>query len=328
MELNFNDCANYFLKMMHGMPAHYEALETSLNNLAYFCVNALAMLGKLDSLDPQFKKDIIEWVYCQQCHAPLSGGFRHSSCHETPNKTVEESHITMTYSALAMLLILGDDLKRVEKDRILAELKSLQCPNGSFMAHHLGSENDVRFCFCAAAICAMLGSNGDLDTEACINYVLSCQTYEGGFAHEPGDEAHGGATYCAISTLKIWGGLDRIKDKKMLAYWFSQRQDDGFNGRTHKLTDTCYSFWIGAPLTTLGWFDDLVDKERLQAFIFSNYCGRGQFRSNDTAEPDLLHTHFSIVGLDLCGYPGLVPINPVLGFVAKDLPEYVLKAVE
>lgn len=328
MELKFEECTNYFQSVIKGLPSRCEIYETSLNNLAYFCVNALAMLGKLDSLDPKIKSDIITWIYSQQCHEPLSGGFRYSSVHETPNRTVEENHITMTYSSIAMLLLLGDNLERVEKDRIMKDLKSLQNPNGSFKSHHLGSESDVRFSFCAAAICVMLGTNGEIDTEAAVNYVLDCQTYEGGFAHEPGDEAHGGATYCAISTLKIWGGLDKIKDRRRLAYWMSQRQDDGFNGRTHKLTDTCYSFWIGAPLKTLGWFDEMVDKERLKTFIFSNYVGNGAFRPNSNDDPDILHTHFSIVGLGFCGYPGLEPVNSTLGFVTKNLPEYVRKVVE
>lgn len=328
MELNFTDCIKYFNNILKGLPSELEQQEIVLCNLAYFAVNALALLGALDKFDQEQKNKLIEWIYKQQVHEPLAGGFRQSCMHETPSHRIEESHITMTFCALASLLLLGDDLSRVEKDRILAELKSLQLPSGSFRAHHLGSEDDVRFVFCAAAICLMLGDNGEIDTEAAVNYVLSCQNYEGGFAHEPGQEAHGGATYCAVAVLKIWGGIDKIKDKRALAYWFSQRQDDGFNGRTHKPTDTCYSFWIGAPMTALGWFDDFVDKERLKAFIFSNYAGHGRFRSNSLACPDLTHTHFSLVGLSLCGYPGLEKIDPVLGFVSKYLPERITKVTQ
>ncbi|EAY15715.1 Prenyltransferase and squalene oxidase repeat family protein [Trichomonas vaginalis G3] len=328
MELNISQCVKYFSALLKGLPPSFEQQEIILTNLVYFSVNSLALLGALDSLDKETKDQIIEWIYKQQVHAPLSGGFRPSCIHETPDHKVEESHITMTYCALAVLILLGDNLERVEKDRIFAELKSLQLPNGTFMGHHLGSEADLRFTFCAAAICALLGSNGDLNIDSAINYILDCQTYEGGFAHEPGQEAHGGATYCAISSLKIWGAIDRIKDKQALAYWLSQRQDDGFNGRTNKLTDTCYSFWIGAPLKTLGWFDDFVNKERLTTFIFSNYCGHGMFRSNSTAAPDLLHTHFSLVGLSLCGFPGLEQIDSVLGLVSKHLPERIRKITQ
>ena len=40
------------------------------------------------------------------------------------------SHIAMTYTALASLLILGDDLSRVNKPAVMKALKALQLPDG------------------------------------------------------------------------------------------------------------------------------------------------------------------------------------------------------
>lgn len=301
-----------------------ETNEISILNIAYFCINSLAMLGKLDLITPEQRESIIEWIYSLQTEPPLKGGFFGSNCHFTPSHRIDESHITMIYCALACLLLLKDDLSRVNKSRIITTLEELQTPIGSFKGHFLGSEDDNRFVFCCAAIIRILGEKGNIDIEKTIEYVLSSQTYEGGFGHEPGDEAHGGATYCAIASLHLLGAIDRIKDKELLAFWLSQRQEDGFNGRTNKDTDTCYSFWIGSPLTVLGWYDRIVDKERLIAFIFSNYTGRGMFRANQCADPDLLHTHFSIAGLSLAGYPNLEKIHPALGFVQKDLPQRII----
>ena len=42
----------------------------------------------------------------------------------------EEGHIAMTYTALCCLLILGDDLSRVNKKAIVAGLKAVQLDNG------------------------------------------------------------------------------------------------------------------------------------------------------------------------------------------------------
>ena len=36
-------------------------------------------------------------------------------------------------------------------------------------------------------------------------YLLSCQTYEGGFGGEPGNEAHGGYNFCTLAGLLILG---------------------------------------------------------------------------------------------------------------------------
>lgn len=322
MELNVDAISHYFMHFVNGIPSAYQALETTLGNIVFFCINGLAILGKLDEvLSQERKNEIIEWIYSQQVEPPLLGGFRHSSAHYTPNHAVEEAHIVMTYSYLASLLLLGDDLSRVDVPRVMEFLKKMQLPNGSFISHTLNSEDDLRFVYSAATICRILGTNGDLDVEKSIEYILSCQTYEGGFAYRHGDESHGGATYCAIGALDLWGALDRIQNKKLLAYWFSQRQNDGFNGRSHKYSDTCYSFWIGSPLTVLGWYDDIVDVKRLTAFIFSNYCGKGQFRSNANDKPDIVHTYFSLCGLSLAGYTGVERIHPSLGIVNKYIPE-------
>ena len=324
MELNVDDLALSFQALLKGLPAALQTAEASLGTLVYFAVNSLAMLRRLDSLGAEKKQALIDWIYSLQVEPPELGGFRSSFCDFTPNHSVEESHLAMAYSYMASLLILGDDLSRVDKARMLEMVKKMQLEDGSFMGHTHNSEADIRYVFCAAAITRMLGDNGGIDVEKAIEYTLNCQTYEGGFAHAPGDEAHGGATYCALASLDLWNALDRIRNKKMLAYWLSQRQDDGFNGRTNKVTDTCYSFWIGASLRVVGWYDEIVDKERLIAFIFSNYCDVGMFRSSPGVEPDTLHTHFSLCGLSLAGYSEVEPIHPALGFVMKGLPKSII----
>ena len=42
----------------------------------------------------------------------------------------ECAHIAMTYTALASLVILGDDLRRVNKPAVIEGLKALQLPDG------------------------------------------------------------------------------------------------------------------------------------------------------------------------------------------------------
>ncbi len=79
-------------------------------------------------------------------------------------------------------------------------------------------------------------------------FIASCQTCEGGFGGEPGNEAHGGYAFCAFASLLIIGegscvNIDALED------WVAHRQmgfEGGFQGRTNKLVDGCYSFWQGA----------------------------------------------------------------------------------
>jgi geranylgeranyl transferase type-1 subunit beta len=313
MELNIESISNFLAFSITSILSEIQTRGIELANIAYFSLNGLAMIGKLDSvLSDERRAEIIDWVCSHQV-----GGFRSSACHSTPSHSVEESHGMMAYSSLMSLLLLGDDLGRVDTARILEGLRSLQLPSGASRSHPICFGSDIRFSFCAAAVTKVLGSTNGIDKA--IDYIASCQTYEGGFGQHPLDEAHGGSTCCAIAAL------DRVPNRRMLAYWLSQRQSDGFNGRSHKLTDTCYSFWVGSPIKVLGWFDDIVNRESLSAFIFSNYCDNGQFRANWQSEPDLLHTHFSLSGLSLLEFPGIEPIHPSLGIVRKYLPDRILR---
>ena len=71
---------------------------------------------------------------------------------------------------------------------------------------------------------------------------------QGGLGGEPGNEAHGGYTYCGVAALALLGRLDAL-DVAAVAAAASQRQawlEGGFSGRSNKLADGCYSFWQGA----------------------------------------------------------------------------------
>ena len=113
------------------------------------------MLDSLAIVEKQ-KHDIINWIYQFQIIANQTEdglercGFRGSlaatqSLDNQPNikngeshifrgsksnHILDTSHITMTYSAINTLLILGDDLGRLDKKGILAGVKALQLDNG------------------------------------------------------------------------------------------------------------------------------------------------------------------------------------------------------
>lgn len=80
----------------------------------------------------------------------------------------------------------------------------------------------------------------------------SCQTYEGGIAGEPGSEAHGGYTFCGLAAMILINEANRL-DLAGLLDWvvFRQGVECGFQGRTNKLVDGCYSFWQGGVFALL-----------------------------------------------------------------------------
>ena len=200
------------------------------------------------------------------------GGYRGSTFHVSAATTPggdswDLGHLAMTYTALAILHICaqpGDEgVPQEVQDEVAAVdvagarrlVASLQNADGSFCAHR-GGESDLRFLFCAAAVsrmCSMLeasaspGSQGwggaaadfPLNGDAAVEYVLSCQTYEGGFGLCPGMEAHGGSTYCAVAALALLERLSALgagagSARWRLVRWLVWRQaglQDGNQGR-------------------------------------------------------------------------------------------------
>jgi len=51
-------------------------------------------------------------------------------------------------------------------------------------------------------------------------------------AQGPGQEAHGGSTYCSIAALLLMGFLDHLPHQDKLVRWLLERQITGFQGDT------------------------------------------------------------------------------------------------
>ncbi|KAK6028395.1 prenyltransferase and squalene oxidase repeat-containing domain protein [Ostertagia ostertagi] len=181
------------------------------------------------------------------------------------------ANLAQTYSALLCLAILGDDLKRVDKEALLKTLQKSQKEDGSFWSEGRDSESDMRFVFCAVAICHILRDFSYIDFSSMRNFIRNSLNYDGGIGQGPGDESHGGSTFCAIASLSLanclWDGsvLSRREIDKLVK-WALWKQDEGFHGRAHKPDDSCYAFWIGATLEILN-ANHLMDKEKLRSFL-------------------------------------------------------------
>ncbi|XP_033121353.1 geranylgeranyl transferase type-1 subunit beta-like, partial [Anneissia japonica] len=107
-------------------------------------------------------------------------GFRGSSTLGIPYDSSQEpksglgydfSHIAMTYTALSSLLVLGDDLSRVNKNAIITGLQALQKSNGCYTATLKGSESDMRFIYCASCICYILNDWRGMDQNTATEYI-------------------------------------------------------------------------------------------------------------------------------------------------------------
>ncbi|KAF9188622.1 Geranylgeranyl transferase type-1 subunit beta [Haplosporangium sp. Z 767] len=367
---------NYFKRSLQMLPGQYTSMDTHRMTLGMFALGGLELLGVLEEIVPEANRQAwIEWIYSQQrIPDPLAGedelsdkntelyGFGgpfsglpfqdqsvakgYQGCECGAHSTVyDTAHITMTYTALLMLILLGDDLSRVAKEPILRSLRKLQQPNGCFIPCITDPESDMRFLYCAAAISHILNDWSGFDRQAALQFIRGSQTYEHGISQSMYQEAHGGPTYCAIATLGLLGGEalgdqktmvrnegeaeDTFEERKSRAgfvdkegtrRWCLLRQLTGFQGRANKAVDTCYSFWIGGALATLGSMD-LVNYECNRSFLMDTQHGSfGGFGKWIDAYPDVLHSYMGIAGLSLMGEPGIRPMDPLLN-ISKRMQE-------
>ncbi|KAF7822305.1 geranylgeranyl transferase type-1 subunit beta [Senna tora] len=324
-----------FLQMMYQLlPSPYQAQEINRLTLAYFVISGIDILGALDQVD---KDAVANWILSfqvlpQNKADPNNGkffGFHGSRTLQFPSYDNgvllhNNSHLASTYCALAILKIVGYKLSNIDYELIATSMRNLQQPDGSFMPIHTGAETDLRFIYCAAAISFMLDNWSGMDKEKAKDYILHCQSYDGGFGLVPGAESHGGATYCAIASLQLMGfleddllsscALSSVIDGPLLLDWLVQRlgTDGGFQGRPNKTSDTCYAFWIGAVLRIVGGHN-FVDKRALRGFLLSCQSEYGGFSKYPGEMPDLYHSYYGFTAFSLLEEPHLLSLCSELG---------------
>ena len=313
----------------------------------FWNTQSLELLGLENfKLDLDVKKRCIS--YLEQCHNAETGGFRGA-----PHLM---SHVASSYAAVMAIVNISNEqaynivdipkmkqyLMRVknnfkvdpESSNMFGYLspteqskiddndpsKYIGTIPGS-MAIHENGEMDIRGVYCSLVCADILGILEDNKefTDGVGDFLLGCQTYEGGFSCSPFGEAHGGYTFCALASFLI---LSRIGDKSYeqinfdkLAEWLSNRQLaelGGFNGRINKLIDSCYSYWVGASFELMDILSQkqgsemnidgewLFNQEALQGYLIICCQGvQGGLRDKPTKNPDIYHTCYSLSGMSV-----------------------------
>ncbi|KAK9925283.1 hypothetical protein M0R45_033611 [Rubus argutus] len=240
LELQRDNHVQYLTRGLRGLPASFVVLDANRPWLCYWILHSLALLG--ESVDDELEHSTIDFLSrCQDPNGGYGGG---------PGQL---PHLATTYAAVNSLITLGGHkaLSSINRSELYTFLRRMKHPSGGFRMHDAG-EIDVRACYTAISVASVLNI---LDHELVHNvgsYILSCQTYEGGISGEPGSEAHGGYTFCGLATMILINEVNRL-DLPRLIDWlvFRQGKECGFQGRTNKLVDGCYSFWQGGVFALL-----------------------------------------------------------------------------
>lgn len=231
---------DYLLQVLTGL-SPYEAHDCNRTWLCYWIIHSLNLLNH--ELDESTKSHVVQFLsLCQNKTGGYGGGPGHFS------------HLAPTYAAVNTLIIIGTEeaYESINRETLLQFLKSLRASDGSFYMH-IGGEIDMRSVYCAISVAKLTNLFSDELFRGSAEWIIRCQTYEGGFAGTPGMEAHGGYTFCGLSALYLLNNQDMC-DMKALLRWITNRQmsyEGGFQGRTNKLVDSCYSFWQAGAITII-----------------------------------------------------------------------------
>ncbi|VVB09361.1 unnamed protein product [Arabis nemorensis] len=222
VEIQRDKQLDYLMRGLRQLAPSFSSLDANRPWLCYWILHSIALLG--ESVDDELENNVIDFLgRCQGSEGGYGGG---------PGQL---PHLATSYAAVNTLVTVGGD-------------KALSSIN---RMHDMG-EMDVRACYTAISIASILNILDDELTRGLGDYIVSCQTYEGGIGGEPGSEAHGGYTYCGLATMNLINEVDRL-DLDTLMNWAVHRQgvEMGFQGRTNKLVDGCYTFWQAAPCVLL-----------------------------------------------------------------------------
>ncbi|KAG0670590.1 CAAX farnesyltransferase (FTase) subunit beta [Maudiozyma exigua] len=280
-----------------SMPPQMVALDASQAWIVYWIANSMMMIDP-SLLTNEIKRKIVRKLFLMsKDNGPFGGG------------ESQLPHIASTYAAINALALcdnIDNCWNKINRDAIYKWLLSLKQPDGSFTTCNPIGERDTRGVYCALSIASLLNIMSDELTEGVVEYLQQCQTYEGGFgATRLGDEAHGGYTFCATASLVIMNKLNSIDIEKLME-WCAARQcteEMGLCGRSNKLVDGCYSFWVGgtAAMLEANDYHGCLKKEALRKYIL-NCCQSKTgiaLRDKPGKNGDFYHTNYVLLGLSI-----------------------------
>ncbi|EGW35526.1 beta subunit of protein farnesyltransferase [Spathaspora passalidarum NRRL Y-27907] len=346
LSFNYRLHEKYLMASFYSkLPSGYVVLDANHPWLMYWLANAHTL-----SIKTPLEIDTIELINSKIEHCLVDEGERGIA-----GGVNQLGHAASTYSGI-LTLILTKNYQLLEsiRDKIYNWLLSLKNENGSFVMHEYG-EADTRSTYCVLVIASLLNLLTPELTDGVQDWLNLCQTYEGGFSGVPNTEAHGGYTFCALASYFILNtdtdSIEKSINVEKLLRWSVERQmsiEGGLNGRTNKLVDSCYSFWIGAlfpMLEIITGQKELFNRNGLAHYILRcAQSNHGGFMDKPGKGVDFYHTNYALCGLSVCEYLHSVsnkddvlayrikanaygdkhytlPVHPVFGIPVKDVDE-------
>ena len=299
----FSDMIQYLSRMINNASEGRMRSETSLITMALYMLAPIPILGleKNDKV-PHVIQSVTSFLQHRQNKDGIFTGLPQD------NPTIIINMLTISGIAIC-----GTETcyKIINRENMYKFLMSLKNEDGSFSVS-LGAEADLRSTYSALVIAKMLNIMTNDLTKNVLEYCKSCYNFDGGFGPIPHCESHSGFIHCGIGILYILGKLDDINLYNCVRF-IALRQDDfsgGFSGRTNKLVDSCYSWWLGTSARILAehlkippfWNVEAMSRYIIQCCQIHS----GGYRDSPPNDPDPFHTCYALAGLCTVGNGELV----------------------
>ncbi|CAK4831769.1 unnamed protein product [Aphanomyces euteiches] len=312
----------YLIRGLEYLPPGYASMDASRPWFMYWILHSLELLDDEEDIQ-KFADSCMNTI--KRCWSgSFGGGFG--------GGIIQLGHMATTYASCLALAIIGtpEAYDLVDRKGLNDFFLSLKDPaTGAFHAHDQG-ELDVRTTYCAISIASLYGILTPELTAGVVDFVRACQTYEGGFGPFPHQEAHGGYCFCAAAILDILNAWDAV-DVDALLHYTAHRQmavEGGYQGRTNKLVDGCYSFWQGSVPALLAKANKsggsyVSDAEAHQRYIL--LCGQqieGGLRDKPGKPRDHYHSCYVLSGLSLSQWNGNTLVGDNQNLLIETHPVY------
>ncbi|MCP9264563.1 Farnesyltransferase, CAAX box, beta [Dirofilaria immitis] len=255
----------------------------------WFCYWGMHSLRLLEaSVDENLASSIVRFL--KTCEWPTGGPGQYP-------------HLATTYGAVMALVSIGTDeaLSSIDRETLKDFLHSVKQVDGGF-ALHIGGEADMRGSYCALAVASITNILDDQLRKDADSWIISCQTYEGGFGGERCCEAHGGYTFCGVAALMLLGksGLIHVSS---LYRWLAQKQMK-FEGDFNFWQAAVFPILEVAQLAMGNNISSSFHGKALQEYILvaCQDIENGGLRDKPDKPSDLYHTCYVLSGLSIAQY--------------------------
>lgn len=163
-----------YLNLILSRKLPLPSLDTTRMTLVLFAISGLDLLEQLkSSLNEETRARIIEWIYAQQITGSSSRrgavGFRGSPANSSGHE-YDFANLGTTYAAIAALVVLDDDLSRVDIESLRNIRRDLQGEDGCIYGS-ADSEGDMRYVYCTCAVAYLLDDWSIIDVEKVTQFI-------------------------------------------------------------------------------------------------------------------------------------------------------------